>query len=710
MRRLRIVSYVLLALVGVGCTFTSSTTPEEADKLVIKVSSSDGAEWCEGDEIAVIECGAAYRTSQCIHVEEGGDATFTLEEPNAECEEFGYGAIFPADAVIEDDSIDLSRVRLVLPLEQSPDGAMFDVSADLRVAPYVTYEAMPQPLKLEFRRVTAMGALTIENLPEGSVINSVKLSAEGATPFAGELIVDLRSGAVTYDKMSSELRLSYKQGVSSEQMLYFITSPSVLKAGSLLKVDIECGEQHYEHTLTLDADVEFSVTELPELVVTLEKAPEPDVCTFRRVDKITSGKAYLIAAERCVAQPIEYSKYGYLKSVDGDTDDDGIIVFSDCANAFYIEAKDGGYTLRQVVDNRYLYQYKDYNSVNVDAAPTEGDVWSITKSGDAFKITNVSKGKYLQYDLSYSSFGSYSDSRGTLPQLYELEGEVILPEEGDDGGYDGGDDGNEDDGGGSVGDSTQTIKYGLELPAKPADGAYPNAKWVVVRYENEDNYTHYYDVDTYTSLWVAYPLAARHMGSIGRPDAWDWNPYISTSDQVNLCSRSYAGDYSRGHLIPNASRNGIRGMQLQTFYVTNSVPQVQEGFNGGIWQKLEAALQSIAESETIYIVTGVVFNKIGESRTISYTKAKDDTKSVPVPNYFYKVVLKIKCDEEGNVSDAMTVGFWFENKYYDNNTYSNYAVSVDQIEEWTGFDYFPAIGNLQADAESNKSWSEFKSF
>ena len=709
MRRLRILSYVLLALVGVGCTFTTSTTTQEVDKLVIKVSSEDGAEWCEGDQITLIECGVAYRTAQCIYVEDKDGATFTLEKPHTECEEFGYGAIFPADAVIEDDSIDIGKVRLKLPLEQSPASALFDINADLRIAQYATYEAMPQPLKLEFRRVTAMGALSIENLPEGSVINSVKLSVVGAAPFAQEVVVDLSSGGVTYDRMSSALKLSYEQGVSPDQVLYFITSPSVLKAGSELKVDIECGEQHYEHTLTLDADVEFTVTDLPELVVTLEKAPEPNVCTFRRVDKVTSGKAYLIAAERRVAQPLDkYSKYGYIKSVAGDTDDDGVIVFNDCANAFYIEAKDGGYTIRQVADNRYLYQYKDYNSVNVDVAPSEGDVWSIAKSGEEFKIANVAKGKYLQYDLSYSSFGCYSDSRGTMPQLYELEGEVILPEEGDDSGDDSSGDGEDD--GGSVGDSTQTIKYGLELPAKPADGAYPNAKWVAVRYEDEDNYTHYYDVDTYTSLWVAYPLAARHMGSIGRPENWDWNPNISTSDQVNLCSRSYAGDYSRGHLIPNASRNGIRGMQLQTFYVTNSVPQVQGGFNGGIWQNLEAALQNIAERETIYIVTGVAFNKIGESRTISYTKAKDDTKSVPVPNYFYKVVLKIKCDEEGNVSDAMTVGFWFENKYHDNNTYSNYAVSVDQIEEWTGFDYFPAIGNLQTAAESNKSWSEFKSF
>ena len=145
-------------------------------------------------------------------------------------------------------------------------------------------------------------------------------------------------------------------------------------------------------------------------------------------------------------------------------------------------------------------------------------------------------------------------------------------------------------------------------------------------------------------------------------------------------------------------------MQTQTFYVTNSVPQIQDNFNGGIWQTLEAALQSEAMSETIYIVTGVAFAKEGETKTIKYTTAKDDTKRVPVPNYFYKVVLKVKTNSSGVVTSASTVGFWFEHKEYSNSAYANYAVSVDQIEEWTGFDFFPNLpDNIEVSAESSAS-------
>jgi endonuclease G len=229
----------------------------------------------------------------------------------------------------------------------------------------------------------------------------------------------------------------------------------------------------------------------------------------------------------------------------------------------------------------------------------------------------------------------------------------------------------------------------------------------------ERNYTHYYDSATYTSLWTAYPLEAKHMGSYSRPESWSFNPNLSTTVQVNLCNRSYTNSdtYVRGHLIPNASRNGIKAMQLQTFYVTNSVPQIHENFNSGIWQTLEAALQSEAESEIVYIVTGVAFNKVGESKTITYTTAKDDTKRVPIPNYFYKVALKVTTNSSGVVTSASTVGFWFENKAYSTTAYTNYTVTVDQVEAWTGFDFFSNLPDaVEVIAEKNNSWSTFSAF
>ena len=253
----------------------------------------------------------------------------------------------------------------------------------------------------------------------------------------------------------------------------------------------------------------------------------------------------------------------------------------------------------------------------------------------------------------------------------------------------------------------------LEIP-----GEKKGSNYVVNTYYDGStrNYTHLYDKSTYTSLWTAYPLNSSYMGSYSRPNSWNYSPSISSDDQPNLCNKSYADSdvYSRGHMIPNASRNGNQNMQLQTFYVTNSVPQLQTNFNSGIWSNLEGTLQSIAKSETIYIVTGVAFSKVGESKAVSYTAAKDAStdgivKQCPIPNYFYKVVLKV--ETSGNtVTSASTIGFWFENKAY-SDSYTNYAVSVDQVEEWTGFDFFVNLpDSVESAAEANGSWTAFQDF
>lgn len=253
----------------------------------------------------------------------------------------------------------------------------------------------------------------------------------------------------------------------------------------------------------------------------------------------------------------------------------------------------------------------------------------------------------------------------------------------------------------------------LELPAAMEE--YDNL-YVNTLYDGSTrNYTIAYDKSRYTTYWVAYALNSSHMGSYSRPDNWSYDPNLASSYQVDLRNASYTSydngaGHSRGHLIPNASRNGNQAMQLQTFYVTNSAPQIHNSFNDGIWSSLEGALQSIARSEEIYIVTGTALQTVGGNESISYTTAKNDTKQVPVPNYFYKVVLKVN-KSGSSVTSAQAIGFWFENKAYSGTSYSSYAVSVDEIEQKTGMNFFVNLAdNLENTAESNTSWTSFQSF
>lgn len=253
------------------------------------------------------------------------------------------------------------------------------------------------------------------------------------------------------------------------------------------------------------------------------------------------------------------------------------------------------------------------------------------------------------------------------------------------------------------------MNYGwLEMPGDP--NAEDSDNFVsMFKVGSARNYSYLFDKSMYTTMWVAYPLYGSVMGG-SFSASWKPNPNLAESAQIDIWSGSYGvEDYSRGHLLPDASRDGNSEMLKQAYYATNQVPQIQNSFNGGIWSSLEDAVRAEVKSDTLYVVTGVAFKKDGGSESINYIQPKHDTKQCPVPNYFYKVVMKVK-RSGGAVTSASTVGFWFEHKTY-SGSYTNYAVSVDQIEQWTGMDFFVNLPDtVEAAAETNESWSTFQDF
>lgn len=233
------------------------------------------------------------------------------------------------------------------------------------------------------------------------------------------------------------------------------------------------------------------------------------------------------------------------------------------------------------------------------------------------------------------------------------------------------------------------------------------------------NYTILYDEDLYAALWVAYPLCADHT-STGREETWGYDPHVPKLSQTNV-NKGYGATeptanypnnfYARGHQIPNADRSGVPDMMAQTYYSTNMTPQIQNGFNGSIWAKLEEAVRmEIPQGDTLYVVTGAVFEKYGTDEKVKTIVNKNDSKTLPVPNYYWKALMKVK-RAEGKVTDASTIGFWLPHGDLKGHSYADYAVSVDQIEEWTGFNLFPSIPDvLEPSAESQISWISFQSF
>lgn len=237
------------------------------------------------------------------------------------------------------------------------------------------------------------------------------------------------------------------------------------------------------------------------------------------------------------------------------------------------------------------------------------------------------------------------------------------------------------------------------------------------------NYSYNYSVDWFASMWVAYPLTSAHTSG-SKKSSWKFAPtsIIPEEYQVHIVANSYGtsygnGTYSRGHQIPNADRQSDGTMNQQTYYAINQTPQIQNKFNGTIWAALEGAGRTEAgKTDTLYVVTGPSYYKIGASETESITYLKASSTSIipsrlAVPNYYWKAFLKVKRNSNGEITAASAIGFWFEHMAYSNNNYSTYAFSVNDIEKWTGLDLFTNLpDSIEETAEDNGSWTNFQNF
>ena len=240
--------------------------------------------------------------------------------------------------------------------------------------------------------------------------------------------------------------------------------------------------------------------------------------------------------------------------------------------------------------------------------------------------------------------------------------------------------------------------------------------------KTQRNYTMLYDPEMFASYWVAYPLCSAHL-TTGRTESWAYDPVVPEAKQakaknsygVSLSTTNYQNNsWARGHQIPNADRNNVAAMQAQTYYYTNLTPQIQNGFNGGIWSNLEGAVRSLCDDcDTVYVVSGAAFRKKGCGEVINtITDVNNNGDVLPIPNYYWKALLKVT-RSAGTVTTASAIGFWLPHQDLMDESYSDskYVVSVDQIETWTGFDLFANLPSaLQTTAEANTSWSAFSSF
>ena len=183
------------------------------------------------------------------------------------------------------------------------------------------------------------------------------------------------------------------------------------------------------------------------------------------------------------------------------------------------------------------------------------------------------------------------------------------------------------------------------------------------------------------AFWVGYELTKKETEkAFERTNEFIPDPSVSTGT-ATVGDYAKSG-YDRGHLAPAADMGWSQQAMTESFYFSNMSPQVP-GFNRGIWKNLEEQVRTWAKAyDSIYVVTGPVLKdglvQLGPN-------------GVSIPKYYYKVIL----DNTGD--DAKAIGFLMPNEA-SKEPLEKFAVSVDQVEQETGIDFFNKLPDSRENA------------
>lgn len=173
------------------------------------------------------------------------------------------------------------------------------------------------------------------------------------------------------------------------------------------------------------------------------------------------------------------------------------------------------------------------------------------------------------------------------------------------------------------------------------------------------------------ALWVEYTLTAEHLlgKQFSRHNKFKADPAVKKNP---VHPRDYArSGYDKGHLAPAADMTYSVQSMDNSFLMTNISPQIP-GCNRGIWKRLENKVRRWAiREEKLHIITGPVF--ISPRQQMKRSR-------IPVPQAFYKVILDLTPPQK-------MIAFIVPNKT-SKSQLSSFAVSVKEVENITGFNFF----------------------
>lgn len=189
--------------------------------------------------------------------------------------------------------------------------------------------------------------------------------------------------------------------------------------------------------------------------------------------------------------------------------------------------------------------------------------------------------------------------------------------------------------------------------------------------------------------WVAWELTDKETtGTVKRSNKFNNDP------MVDGCPETYDynfSGYQRGHMAPAGDMKWDKKAMDETFYLTNICPQLGT-LNTGAWKNLEEKCRDWAQTfGSIFIVCGPVLTDnireyIGDQR-------------IAVPKRFFKVIIAPQARQG--------IGFVMNNGRVEGGM-QKAAMSIDQVEEITGYDFFSELpDDLENEIEAQNNFHKW---
>ena len=245
--------------------------------------------------------------------------------------------------------------------------------------------------------------------------------------------------------------------------------------------------------------------------------------------------------------------------------------------------------------------------------------------------------------------------------------------------------------------------------------AYHLCPDLTIRGNKARNYTVCFSAEHHCPVWVAAPRHDCYEGSANRTNAYKADPDIPSG--IQYYSKSTDSGCNKGHMLGSAERTCSRAVNEQVFYYSNIAPQYSSGFNtgGGGWNLLEDWIDTKVCTDTTYLVIGTYFDRYEDRygntaspKKISFGNRND----VSCPTMFYIAVLRTKKGNTGksvmecSADELMCAAFvrCHNNALKGKQVSSKDMYSIAELEELTGFTYFPNVPNAPKDSYKASDW------